>query len=294
MSNNHYYYYIIDTILWCSIATYSLISAINNNNFYYIVAVSFAEAKLGLIAHEACHQNNHPCPAFLCYLYDCAMGSHLKWIHQHNKHHHIYTNTDLDPDISLSPIFRIHPNHKLYEWHKYQYVYQYILFALVPISLRINGVIYLHQNGTYLDILIHYILALPATYLYIVYPISKYQLYGLLFLLSSNAILGLIYGVLFSVSHVNELVEFEPKGTHQEKQMKTTADWEVGSYFWNYVTGGLNHQVIHHMYPFKSSYEYPEIAIKMKNNLNYKRMGSLYDAILSNAKYMYKMGNSLN
>jgi linoleoyl-CoA desaturase len=287
--SNYYFYYIIDTVLWCSIATYFLINSINNNNFYYIIAVSFAEAKLGLIAHEACHHINS-CPKILCYLYDCAMGSHLKWIQQHNKYHHIYTNTDKDPDICLSPIFRIHPNHKLYKYHKYQYIYQYILFALVPISLRINGVIYLHQNGTYLDILIHYILATPAIYLYIINPISKYGLYGLLFLLLSNAILGLIYGILFSISHVNELVEFDPTGTHAEKQMKTTADWGSGSYFWNYMTGGLNHQVIHHLYPYMSSYEYPKIAIEMKNDLNYKNMGSLYGAILSNAKFMYNQG----
>jgi fatty acid desaturase len=56
------------------------------------------------------------------------------------------------------------------------------------------------------------------------------------------------------------------------------------------MTGGLNHQVIHHLYPYMSSYEYPKIAIEMKNDLNYKNMGSLYNAILSNAKFMYKQG----
>ena len=80
---------------------------------------------------------------------------------------------------------------------------------------------------------------------------------------------------------MNNLVEFSPDAENQfVHQLKTTADWCCGSWWANYLTGGLNHQVIHHVYPHHPSYAYPELSKWLKEEMgdNYKVMGgSLFE-----------------
>ena len=292
------HFYLADTILWCFVATASLIGAIRSNNVWLIIPVAISEAKLGLVAHEACHRVNGAWPV-LQLLYDCALGSRQMWIANHNRGHHVFTNTAQDPDMQASPILRLLPEQPLYWFHAHQWWYQYALFAALPVSLRINGLVHLHTRCGSKEIIKHYIVSLPATVLYIVWPCSLYGVWGLRFFFASNAILGLIYGTLFSVSHVNDRVlrgEEAAKGaTHAERQMRTTADWAPGSYWWNYWTGGLNHQVIHHLKPGVSSYEFPEMAARMIGvEHEYRTFPNLLEAIRSNARIMHELGTRSN
>lgn len=285
-------YFYIDAAVWCTVACFSLMRAISLNDVTYMVFVAMAESKLGLIAHEACHGVG---PEVLTYLYDFALGSRLEWIMKHNKGHHLKTNTMDDPDIQASPILRIHPKQPRYWYHSMQWLYQYPLFCLVPFALRLNGVVYLHAHGSLSELIVHYILSIPAAFLYLVWPVMLYGVWGLRFFVLSNAALGLIYGCLFSVSHVNDLVQFDPTGNMMEKQMASTADWASGSDLVNYLTGGLNHQVIHHMHPHVPSYALPKIArgiVKEGGDIEkrYKRMGGLFGALWSNASYMARIG----
>ncbi len=294
------WFYVCDAALWCAVATFCLVMSVTTNSLSYMVVVGFAESKIGLIAHEACHLS---CPGFLSYLYDFGLGSRLQWMHKHNKAHHRFTNTLQDPDIDVSPVLRIHPLHPRYWFHRYQWLYQYPLFCVIPILLRVDGMLFLHKNGSVKDLALHYVLAVPATYLYLIQPLQLYGLFGIKFFLLSNAVLGLIYGCLFSVSHVNELVTFDPVGSVHARQMSTTADWCAGSRFANYLTGGLNHQVIHHLYPHLPSYQLPSIADDLcrreqgsKKEESYLQLGDglmgLPLALWSNAMYLKRMGNA--
>lgn len=45
---------------------------------------------------------------------------------------------------------------------------------------------------------------------------------GLIYFLVENFTVGLIYGCLFSVSHVNQMVKFDPEGkTLRDRQVRT-------------------------------------------------------------------------
>jgi hypothetical protein len=109
------------------------------------------------------------------------------------------------------------------------------LFFCVAWSLRIQGIIHINTSPTvsWKEFLTHYILAAPATFLYIVLPLYMKGPKGLAFFFMCNGILGITYGLLFSVSHVNTLVQFDPTGTQLEKQMRTTADYNSGSWLVN-------------------------------------------------------------
>ncbi|GMH48069.1 hypothetical protein TrLO_g12613 [Triparma laevis f. longispina] len=285
-------WFIADALICAILATLSISLAIHFENPYLPILTGLLEAKLGLIAHEASHG---AAPKWLGWLYDAAMGSKSQWIAKHNKQHHILTNTLNDPDIQLSPVMRIHPDQPYHWIHKYQHLYQFPLFCLIPFGLRLQGVIYLHLNCPIQEIIQHWILAAPASYLYFVWPLQKYGGHGIIYFLVENFTVGLVYGCLFSVSHVNNLVEFSPTTENQfQHQLKTTADWGVGSWWANYFTGGLNHQVIHHVYPHHPSYAYPELSewlLKEVGEKEYKVMGgSLFEALRSNNEWLRRMG----
>jgi fatty acid desaturase len=189
---SHYsHIFIVDALLCAVAATLTISLAIVLQNPYLPIVTGLLEAKLGLIAHEASHG---AAPKWLGWLYDAAMGSKSQWIAKHNKQHHIVTNTLKDPDIQLAPLMRIHPSQPHYWFHKYQHIYQFPLFCAIPFGLRLQGVIYLHMNCELWEILQHWILAAPATFLYLIWPILKYGRGGIVYFLVENFTVGLVYG----------------------------------------------------------------------------------------------------
>lgn len=106
-------------------------------------------------------------------------------------------------------------------------------------------------------------------------------------------IIGFLYGVIFSVSHVNSSSKFsDDEKRFEQIQLGETADWAAGSMLCNYLTGGLNHQVVHHLYPRISSFYYPEMSSKLIDHWGeeYHRYDGLWSIMRSNFEYMRKMG----
>ena len=108
-----------------------------------------------------------------------------------------------------------------------------------------------------------------------------------------NMLIGLFYGIIFSVSHINEKTLFNNNETNFENiQLNETVDWSTESIFWNYMTNGLNHQVIHHLKPNISSCNYPLLSKKFKKTYSekYKSFENIFIATISNYNYMKKLG----
>lgn len=280
-------FYFIDTGIYLSGLIFFFYKAIERNNYFLILLSSFCEYKLGLIAHEGCHNS---IPKYYGYIYDIMLGSSEQWIYKHNKHHHLFVNKEKDPDVDITPFIRIKKTQQLYWYHKYQHIYQYFLFLFAAFSLRINGIIYIYRKGLLREQMKIYI---PGLLLFIVYPFILYGFSGILFYLIQNMLIGLMYGIIFSVSHVNEKTEFSDSETDFEmNQINESIDWQPGSVFFNYITNGLNYQVVHHLYPNISSYNYCTLqkTIKEKYASKYKSFPTLFEAVQSNYRFIRKMG----
>ena len=137
---------------------------------------------------------------------------------------------------------------------------------------------------------------IPAFSYFIYYPQVKYGFIGgMKFYILQNMIIGFMYGIIFLVSHINEKTHFDNKiKKFDEIQLAETVDWSASSGFWNYLTNGLNHQVVHHLHPHISSYHYPNLVapIKTKYGKKYKEFPNLLRAIQSNYLYMERMGRN--
>lgn len=287
---NEKYFYFLDTSLHLISMIYTYTYAVQNNILLLLFFSAFSECKLGLIAHEGCHKS---ISRRYGYLYDIMFSSSEMWIEKHNKKHHIYTNQLEDSDINMVPYLRITYTQPLYWYHKYQHIYQYLLFTLGAFSLRIQGLYYLYKKKQ--SILYSIIINIPYLLVFIIYPIIKWKLYGILFYIIHNMLIGLFYGIVFSVSHINKKTLFNNDETVFENiQFNETVDWSRESIFWNYITNGLNHQVIHHLHPNISSYNYPLYSniYSKKYPKKYKSFKNILCAIKSNYNHMKKLGHS--
>lgn len=67
---------------------------------------------------------------------------------------------------------------------------------------------------------------------------------------------------IFIVNHIqDELVPPSAADSHwSNRQVQSTANWCSESWFWNWFSGGLNHQIEHHLFPSYSIYTYPVIS----------------------------------
>jgi len=100
---------------------------------------------------------------------------------------------------------------------------------------------------------------------------------------------------IFIVNHIqNGLVP--PHDAHwATKQVLATANWKSNSVFWNFVSGGLNHQIEHHLFPSLSQYWYPHISEVVKQacldyNLTYVDYPNFTTAWLAMINYLKDMG----
>lgn len=278
------FYFLIDTLLHSLGLSYFFSRSVDSGNLIFIFLSAISEYKLGLITHEGCHR---AIPFYYGYIYDLCLSSKEYWMMKHNKGHHQHVNSTLDPDVNLEPFLRIRIDQPYKWYHAYQHIYQYLLFALSAFSLRINGILYVWQTGS--SIFFHSLCHFCSFLFFVGWPVYKWGIFkGISFYILHNIIIGLLYGIIFSVSHFNQHSRFENDKNFVDTQYSETADWSSGSYFWNYATGGLNHQVIHHLHPNISSYNYPRMANSTKHP-QYKKFKNLWEAIKSNYNFMKQL-----
>ncbi|MHC5544118.1 fatty acid desaturase family protein, partial [Singulisphaera rosea] len=66
---------------------------------------------------------------------DLIGGSSFIWYWKHNIIHHTYTNiSGVDVDVELEPFLRLAPDKPLRWYHRYQHVYIWFLYGLLPVN----------------------------------------------------------------------------------------------------------------------------------------------------------------
>ena len=80
-----------------------------------------------------------------------------------------------------------------------------------------------------------------------------------------------------------------------ETQIKTTLDYGHGDPMAAYLSGALNYQTIHHLFPTVSQYHYPKITpivmkIAEKHGYEFNVYNSFYQAISAHFRHLHKLG----
>jgi len=114
---------------------------------------------------------------------------------------------------------------------------------------------------------------------------------------------GLFIAVVFQLAHVVEHTDFVDPSTDGSRienewavhQVNTTVNFATHNKVWNWLFGGLNFQVEHHLFPRISHVHYPEINKRLKQvcaecNVQYREFPSLRSALWSHLMHLRQVG----
>lgn len=241
---------------------------------------------------------------------DVIGGSSHYWKQKHNGAHHTYTNIEgHDEDIDLGILGRLSPEQKRFWFHKYQHVYLWILYGFIVIRWQLWNDFHAlikgegkRPRGTNLAVFIAGKLAFFS--LAFVLPALLHQIWVVAVVyLAICWVMGILLAVVFQLAHVVEETAF-PKphpDTHSvedewaQHQVRTTADFAPRNKLVMWFSGGLNHQIEHHLFPHVSHTHYPAIARIVKRTcqkfgLPYNVHPSIWSAVRSHFRHIRAMG----
>lgn len=247
-------------------------------------------------------------------------GFPVTWRHQHNTLHHGFTNIDgHDEDIDPGAIIRLSPHKPLYRFHKFQHIYAWFFYGLMTIYwITVKDFKQLRNYRkdkaplsnlfSYKQLLIVLIvtkvvyygvfLALPIVFL----PFAWY--WTVIFFIAMHFTSGFILTVIFQTAHVVPTSEYptpDKEGTMENNwathQLFTTSDFSHKNHILSWLIGGLNFQVVHHLFPDFSHVHYYKISkilktIAQKHNLPYYIQPGFFKAVYEHGKMLKLLGKS--
>ncbi|MCE7991058.1 MAG: acyl-CoA desaturase [Roseivirga sp.] len=284
------------------------------------LAHGFFTAMIGLnVSHDAIHGSYTKCPKRnkrLGLSFNFIGVNDYVWTISHNIVHHTYTNIpDHDEDIEQVPILRLQPNQELWKIHRFQYIYAFFLYSLSTffwVLIKDYKKFFQHQLGghfrkSFPKKEMFRLFAYKAFYyfMFLVLPVLVIDLawyWIILGFIASHLLEGFTVAVIFMLAHIIEGTKFpEPEENGKlnmpwaDLQMHTTANFAIKNRVVNYLFGGLNFQIEHHLFPKVCHVHYPKISQIVKetakdHNLPYIEHQTFFGAIGSHIRFLKKYG----
>lgn len=162
------------------------------------------------------------------------------WSSKHNTHHVMTNHVGVDPDIDLMPaIFLLAPSLE-YDSHyrKYQHYYTWVLYAFLYVAWRTQSIERAVADRDYL-----FLASIVPGYLWLAtLPIA----------VSVGSILvgGFLVAMVVTQSHEMEPMNFDTRPTSFAKtQFDGTRDIVTADPVTEYLFGGMQYQLTHHLFP---------------------------------------------
>lgn len=272
------------------------------------------------IGHDASHgsfSENPKVNQLFSYVFELIGTSSYLWGIMHNKAHHGYVNLHVnDVAIQTEPMLRLSPDAPLYPWHRWQHIYAFPLYSISTLfwvllkdfkffSKSMIGPFKVmpHPWSQYLLLIFSkliyfcYILVLP-----IIFSGAEFWQILLGFLVM-HLTMGITLGLTFQTTHAVEET-CDPKwaapgeidNTWAVHVLESTSDFNTQSKALNFLFGGLNTHVAHHIYPNISHVHYPGVSKIIKEvaqelNLTYVENPNMWVAARSHIKYLKQLGD---
>jgi linoleoyl-CoA desaturase len=244
-------------------------------------------------------------------------GNVYNWQVQHNVLHHTYTNIPgHDEDLDAGRVIRFTKEAKWEKFHKFQHYYSVFLYGLLTFNWCLTTDFkqmagYLKRKLSYGEVKSPKILWTTLVITKIIYfsvwlviPMVVGVIWWkvLIGFFVMHYVAGLILSIVFQLAHIiddttnpepNEAGEIE--NTWAIHQLFTTINFAPKNWLVNWYTGGLNHQVEHHLFPNISHVHYDKIAEIVKQtaaecNLPYHEYKTMRSAVIAHFKHLKDLG----
>lgn len=244
-----------------------------------------------------------------------AMGANATlWNTKHNIIHHTDTNTPHDDDIQAEPLMRMHPEQPHYAIHRVQHWYALFLYLFLYLVW-----VWWNDFRKYFAQAIgvkrfefskndHVIFWVSKLFYITVMLIIPMHLVGILPTIIGYLILagtcGVTMSVIFQLAHVVEKSTFPAPQegstvinhtSWAKLQVEETADFATKSRLLRIFVGGLNFQVVHHLFPKVSHIHYPKIQPIVKriceeHGVVYTEFKTFWHGLSSHLRQLKKLG----
>jgi linoleoyl-CoA desaturase len=283
------------------------------------LSLALAVAGLGFsVQHDANHgaySDSRLVNRSLGVVMDLIGASSYVWRWKHNIFHHSHPNVaGLDSDVDLGAIGRIAPAHRHRAAHRLQYLYLWPLYGFLAMKWHflddvrdvllgsVGGQKMPRPRGRQLAmfvggklVFIGWALVIPALF----HPLWQVALgYAV-----TSFVLGLVLSVTFQLAHCVEEAEFPQLPTGESgfdtdwaaHQIRTTVDFAPRNRVLTWYLGGLNFQVVHHLFPSVCHLHYPALARIVdqtcrEHGVQYRVHRSLGSALGSHVRWLKRMG----
>ena len=236
------------------------------------------------------------------------------WKTKHNVLHHTYTNIDgMDDDIAKHPLFRFCEQQEKKPFHRLQHFYWILFYPFTSIfwvyftdfQKYFTGKIidnYRYPKMNFWQHVVFWITKIVYTYIFIVLPIQALGvLPAIVCFVTMHFVLSIVLIIVFQLAHVVEGPSFaskEEKVIEKEwaiHQVETTANFATDNKIINWIVGGLNFQVEHHLFPKISHVHYPAISKFVQQtcsefNVPYHNFNTFRSAVVSHVKHLQYLG----
>lgn len=254
----------------------------------------------GWVGHQADHQRDNSMRALNDYYATLCTGfSPTWWSHKHNLHHLSTNEMEHDGDINLAPLLYLWtPSKEKDSWNRsIQHVYFSALYSVLQIKWQYDSVKWAWHHKKNKE------LALLAVH-WFWYACLPWQVWVLGTLLA-----GTVSAWVVTSSHqAEDKLEGKRSFTKEEvvkskyqihdymlHQIITTRNIDLHSWFLNYICGGMQYQIEHHIFPRIPLYKLSTVKSLVKDycsehGIEYREEGFMdimkrnYDNIESYAK----------
>ncbi len=303
-----------------TIASYAMLFVISNSvlfvfNFillgYSIVFLCFN------FAHDLSHHSIFKSSRLNNFLFECIytiVGAHPEaWKKRHTNSHHFAPNVDkFDTDLGITNIIRVLPQSNKSWFHKFQFIYAPFLYmtytlywafikdfvALKKFSpeFSINKKLKYYLKFLFSKIFyFSYLLVLPLLY-------ADQDLFTVMYGFLLMHLLQSIY-ILFTffITHHVENAHYpvaDKEGVIDTSwfmnQIKSSNDFYPFSWIANFIFGGVNNHIAHHLYPHINHFYYPKVNLILFKRLKEAgiepNVSTYFGGVKSHLSHLKKMG----
>ncbi len=279
------------------------------------LSLAFAAAAIGFgVFHDANHRTLFKRPAanlWAARLCATVLGlSRHFWVHKHQTLHHRQPNViGWDDDLETRGFLRLSPESPWEARFRRQEVKALLYYGLNSLEWvlwkdfhclargRLNdwhAVSLRRQERTELLVSKGLHLLLFIVPLFLVLPfawaVAAFILYHLVF--------SWVLAAVFQVAHLTPDMEFGGVRAGDDwamHQLRTTADFATGSRLITWFSGGLNHQIEHHLFPNVAHTHYPALRpivreVAQRHGLRCHDLGDMFSALRQHFAFLKALG----
>lgn len=272
-----------------SITVMSIIGTYISYSHPYIatILIGVAMQQAGWIGHDYVHGRGKFATVFGCAIGCLFNGfSGRWWSDKHNKHH-VHTNqVGIDDDIQNDPILHLYipEADKDHPLRPYQHMYYHLVYAGLYVSWRIQSIQWNMAHTNKIEVAL-----ISLNYIWLLCLPVKVAVMSII-------LAGWLVAEVVTATHQSEDMIDGPSFSFVDDQFNTTRDVEIDNFFVNWLWGGMQFQLEHHLFPTMPKYRYAALRPILKEfakkaGVQY-RTANLKEILIMNYETMRKFADT--